>query len=172
MKKKLIGLVATITILSTVSITTLAGNENVGNFLNNGNSNSKVEELASLTNESEENLILEKQSKDLTYGELSVNYGVDEKFREFNLQSNIDRVNSLVSEGLLTQDEANEIIAEMDENSETCTGDGYTGNGVLNQLLQEKGITASNNQKNTNRTSQGTTKRAGNQTQERDCISE
>jgi hypothetical protein len=172
MKKKLIGLVATIALLSTVSVTTLAANENgLGTSLH-GNATALVEKLASLTNLSADELTAEKVADDLTYGELAVEYGVEDEFRTFGLDTRIDRVNQLVSDERITQEQADEIIATMNENSDNCTGEPQEHGSILKEYMTGQNLGSGNSEKGSRGNNGGNANGSGLHTQDGSCVTE
>ena len=172
MKKKLIGLVATIALLSTVSVTTLAANENgVGTYLR-GNATAIVEKLATLTNLSTDELTAAKDADDLTYGELAIEYGVEDEFRVFGLDTRIERVNQLVDDEKITQVEADEIIATMNENSEDCTGTPQENGSILKEYMTGQQSGSRNSEKGTRGNNSGNANGSGLHTQDGSCVTE
>lgn len=65
-----------------------------------------------------------EQRVEATYGEIALEYGVLEEFKSAMLENKKVFLDQKVSEGLLTQEEADAIYANMVENQENCDGTG------------------------------------------------
>lgn len=88
--------------------------------------------LAALTGRSEESLVQDKSETGKTYGALAAEEGKLEEFKQEMLAIKKDRLDEKVAEGILTQEESDEILARVSENQEDCDG---TGNAQQNREM-------------------------------------
>ena len=63
-----------------------------------------------------------KFQNEITYGGVAKNYDSLEEFKVAMLENKIAILNERVAEGTITQEEADEIIAAIEENQATCDG--------------------------------------------------
>ncbi|MDD3959936.1 MAG: hypothetical protein PHF65_07065 [Oscillospiraceae bacterium] len=81
-----------------------------------------AEAVAGLTGRTEEDVIAEKTEEETTYGAIAAEAGVSEEFREAMIEIKEDRLDAAVEEGRLTQEEADAILARLQENVANCDG--------------------------------------------------
>jgi hypothetical protein len=88
--------------------------------------------IAGLTGESADSIRAEKVESDSTYGTIADSYGVLEAFEEQMLEQKEAWLQERVASGSMTQEQADAIIAAMEENQANCDGscDGSEG-GLL-----------------------------------------
>lgn len=91
-----------------------------------------AEALAALTGRTEDSLTQEKIETGKTYGTLASEAGVLDEFRDEMFEIRKDRLDTKVTEGILTQEEADEITDRILENQADCDG---TGQGPQYQKM-------------------------------------
>lgn len=92
--------------------------------------------------------ILENREDGETLGSIAAEYGVLAEFQEARLADRIALIQEKVEEGTLTQDEADEIIATMEDHLADCdgTGTGSEDGTQLNLQLGQQGSMGSGTQ--------------------------
>lgn len=81
-----------------------------------------AEAVAALTGRTVEGVVAEKTADNVTYGSIAKDAGKLEAFKGEQLQIKKDRLEERVSEGSMSQERAEEIIAEIEENQSNCDG--------------------------------------------------
>lgn len=91
--------------------------------------NTPAEALAGLTGRTVEDVTAERLETEKTYGTLASDAGKLEEFSDEMLQIKKDIMADRVEAGLITQEQADEIMAAIEENQAACdgTGSGRTG---------------------------------------------
>ena len=89
-----------------------------------------AEAAADLTGQSIETVIAERQ-EGTTYGAIADEAGVLDEFKDAMLELKKDVLDERVAAGDMTQAEADEIIAAIEEHMEDCDGTGGAGIGRL-----------------------------------------
>lgn len=87
-----------------------------------------AEAVAGLTGKTTEEIIAEKNETGKTYGTIADDAGKLQEFKDEMLKSKKAILDERVKEGLMTQQEADDIYAAIKENQANCTG---TGNGMM-----------------------------------------
>ena len=118
---------AAIAVIGTISITSLAA----GGFGN------PAQTLADLTNQNVEDVEQAKVDTGDTYCEMATDAGVYDEFQAARIDDRTDVIESRVADGTLTQEEADEIIADIEERMADCDGT-CEGLGGLNLGLGSK----------------------------------
>lgn len=109
--------------------------------------NSPAEAAAGLTGQTTESVIAQKSETGSTYGAIAAEAGVLDAFKAEMLEMKKDILAEKVAAGTLTQEEADEIIAAIEEHQATCDGSGSgrigreagAGFGGMNGSGQGKG---------------------------------
>jgi hypothetical protein len=83
-----------------------------------------AEIAASVTGRTLEQVTEEKLQNDITYGTVAKNYDSLEEFQKAMLENKKAILEEKVASGVLTQEEADEIIKALEENQLTCDGTG------------------------------------------------
>lgn len=91
-----------------------------------------AEVAAGVTGQTVESVTAQRQSSGKTYGSIAAEAGKLDEFKAANIDVKKDRLSALVESGRLTQEEADSILKDMEENSAYCTG---AGNGQGNRGL-------------------------------------
>lgn len=94
--------------------------------------NTPAEALAGLTGRTVEDVTAERLETEKTYGTLASDAGKLDEFRDEMLQVKKDIVADRVEAGLITQEQADEIIAAIEENQASCNG---AGSGRIGQKM-------------------------------------
>lgn len=89
-----------------------------------------VEIFAELTGLTVEEAWDEIRDSGKTFGELAIEKGVEEQFQLKMQENNTARINELLEEGLITGEQADEVLANID----ACTGDPGSHDGTLRGL--------------------------------------
>lgn len=87
-----------------------------------------AEIVAGLTGKTVEEVSSEKTETGKTYGTIANDAGKLQEFKDEMLESKKAILDERVKEGLMTQEQANEILAAIETNQANCTG---TGNGGI-----------------------------------------
>lgn len=119
-----------------------------------------AEAAASVTGQTLEAVIAQKQESGKTYGAIAADAGKLEAFKAQMQQLRLDRVKALVEQGKWTQEQADEWIAAMEQRQAVCDGTG-SGNGTGNGLCDGSGVGAGQGVRGANRGS-GTGRGPGN----------
>ena len=101
-----------------------------------------AEAAASVTGQTLEAVIAQKQESGRTYGAIAADAGKLEEFKAQVRQLRLDRVKALVEQGTWTQEQADEWIAAMEQRQAACDGTGNgcgTGNGLRDGTGSGKG---------------------------------
>jgi len=88
-----------------------------------------AEAVAGLTGKSVEDVITEKADNGKTYGTIASENGKSEEFKDEMLQIKKDILSKRVTEGKITQVEADQIIEAIENNQANCDGTGNAGIG-------------------------------------------
>lgn len=94
-----------------------------------------AEAVAGLTNRTVESVVDERKETGKTYGKIADEAGVLDKFKSENLEMKKENLAAQVEEGKITQEKADQIIAAIEKNKETCDG---TGSEKIGQKLGAK----------------------------------
>lgn len=86
------------------------------------NYNTPAEAAAGVTERSVEDVITERSETDKTYGAIANDAGKLDEFKSEMLEIKRNTLNERVSEGTITQEEADKFIATMEERQEYCNG--------------------------------------------------
>ena len=89
-----------------------------------------AEVLAGLTGKTVESLISEKQETNKTYGQIAAEVGKLDEFKQVNMEMKKANLKNQVEEGRISQEKADQIIKEIEENQSNCDG---TGNEKVGQ---------------------------------------
>lgn len=81
-----------------------------------------AEVLAGLTGETVENVRLERQETNKSYGAIAAEAGKLDEFKNQMLVMKKDNLETQVKEGRITQEEADQIIQKIEENQKNCDG--------------------------------------------------
>lgn len=103
---------------------------------------SKAEKLAELTGKSVSEITSERYDNDKTYGEIANENGVLEEFKAYNYEHKKSIVEEKVNNGLLTEEEAKDILKQIEERQANCDGTGnenHNGLGLGNGHGQGSG---------------------------------
>lgn len=119
--KKIVVVGAVIFTLGTTSIAALAASYNT-----------PAEIVAGLTGKSVESVTTQKAETGKTYGALADEYGVLDQFKAQNLEQKKIQLAERVKAGTMTQEQADAIIAAMEDRQANCDGtcSGATGAGM------------------------------------------
>jgi len=93
--------------------------------------NTPVEILAELTGNSVEDITKQKIESNKTYGALAADEGLWEEFKEEMLKSKKAFLDEKVTDGTITQDEADTIYNNIQERQELCNGNGEGFGGMM-----------------------------------------
>lgn len=115
--KRAVTLLAAIMILSAGSITSMAANNK-----------SPADVVAGITGKPVEDVIQERYDTGKTYGAIAAEAGKLEEFKEESLTIKEEILSESVTDGFLTQEEADDILAAIQARQASCDGTGY-GNG-------------------------------------------
>jgi hypothetical protein len=110
--KKLVFAGAVVLVAAAVSATAMAA------------AGSPSEIIAGLTGRSPDSVVEERLDSGKTYGEIAGDAGVLDEFKVQMLERKKSLLAERVAEGTLTQEQADAIIAEMEENMANCDGAG------------------------------------------------
>jgi len=94
--------------------------------------NSPAEAVAGLTGQTVESVIAERSETGSSYGSIASEAGKLEEFKNEMLEIKKDALDKKVAAGTMTQEEADEIIAAVEENQATCDG---TGSARIGQKM-------------------------------------
>ena len=94
--------------------------------------NSPAEAAAGLTGKTVESVIAERTETGNSYGAIASEAGKLEEFKNEMLEIKKDALAEKVAAGKLTQEEADKIIAAIEENQATCDG---TGSARIGQKM-------------------------------------
>lgn len=89
-------------------------------FASEGDITSPPEILSELSGEDIE--ILKELKSEMTYGQIAINYGVEERFRESMLENKKAILDLRVEEGRITREEADSILEKIIQRMENCDG--------------------------------------------------
>ena len=93
---------------------------------------SPAESVAGLTGKTVENVIAERSETGNSYGSIASEAGKLEDFKKEMLEIKKDALAEKVAAGTMTQEEADKIIAAIEENQATCDG---TGSARIGQKM-------------------------------------
>ncbi len=119
-KKFIIGGLAVV-ILAATSLTAFA--------VTGGSTPAEI--VADITGKSLEEVTEQKFESGKTYGEIAYDEGLWEEFNDEMLESKKAFLDEKVAEGVFTQEEADEIYANILERQEYCSGNGAGGFGGM-----------------------------------------
>lgn len=95
--------------------------------------NSPADIVAELTDKTAEDVAQERIDTGKTYGTIADEAGVLDEFKEETLKLKEETLDQYVEDGLMTQEEADEILADIKEWQANCdgtgTGSAYAGTG-------------------------------------------
>ncbi|MGB4439030.1 MAG: DUF2680 domain-containing protein, partial [Sedimentibacter sp.] len=91
--------------------------------------NSPAQIVSELTGNSIEEVTAVKNDNDITYGQIAYDEGLWEEFNTEMLESKKAFLQEKVTDGTLTQEEADAIYANIEARQETCNGNGTGGYG-------------------------------------------
>ena len=91
---------------------------------------SKAETLSKLTNKSIETILETKNKLNVTFGEIAKENGVLSEFQKANLEQKEQILNDRVNKGLITKEQADDILDRIKENQKNCDGTGNNGDGL------------------------------------------
>ncbi|MDD4096381.1 MAG: hypothetical protein PHP22_09100 [Oscillospiraceae bacterium] len=89
-----------------------------------------AEAIAAITGRTEEDVREERAETGKTYGAIAIEAGKQEEFKDAMTEMREDALVTKVEEGQLTQEEADAILARIQERQAECDG---TGSGQLNR---------------------------------------
>lgn len=118
--KKYVVLGAVVLVMGATTLTAFAAS----------NYSTPAEATAGLTGKTVEDIITEKNETGKTYGEIASEAGKLEEFKDEMLDVKKQILDEKVAAGIITQEEADEIIAAIEENQLNCDG---TGSGRIGQ---------------------------------------
>lgn len=118
-----------IAVLSLMSAGILAGGVMTVSALGGPQNNADI--LSKITGKSVADISTQRTEENKTYGEIASENGVLDEFKEAKLESTKEVVAGRVENGSLTQEQADQIISNMEENMTDCNGDGTGGNAGL-----------------------------------------
>ncbi len=84
----------------------------------------KAEVIAKLTNKTVETIIEQKNTLNMTFGEIAKENGVLDQFKKVNLEQKEEILDEKVNQGIITKEEAENILNQIKENQENCDGSG------------------------------------------------
>jgi len=88
-----------------------------------------AEALAGITGRTVESVVAEKQDTEKTYGQIAAEAGKIEEFKAEAMEMKRDRLNAQVANGRITQEKADTIIKNIEDNQANCDGTGSKGVG-------------------------------------------
>lgn len=145
MKKLLVGIITGVLVLSMGVVSFASTFE------------SPADEYANLMGISVEEARLEKGDK--TFGQMADENGILDEFRVNMLELKKERLADLVEEGVITQERADEILSQMDED---CTLEPGSRNGLMKEFGMKFGSGNGTRMGNGNRTGTRMEKGMGN----------
>lgn len=89
------------------------------------NYSTPAEAVAGITGKTVDEILIEKQETNKTYGEISDEYGYLNEFKEEMLEIKKDILDKRVQAGLITEEESNKLLETIEENQLNCDGSGY-----------------------------------------------
>lgn len=96
------------------------------------NYNTPLEALAGITGQTVESITAERAETGKSFGAIANEAGKLVEFQNELLEMKKDAVTQRVESGLLTQDEADQIITNIETNQAYCYGNGYgSGRGMM-----------------------------------------
>jgi hypothetical protein len=95
------------------------------------NASTPAEILSNLTGKTVEEVTEEKIESNKTYGALASDEGLWEEFKEEMLKSKKAFLDEKVTDGTITQDEADTIYNNIEERQELCNGNGEGYGGMM-----------------------------------------
>ena len=90
---------------------------------------SPAEILANLTGKNADEVANERYESGLTYGQMAYEEGLWEEYNDEMLKNKKAYLDEKVTEGTITQEEADEIYANIEARQEACLGNGTGGYG-------------------------------------------
>ena len=120
--KKVLTLGTLVLLISVTSLTAFAAS----------NYNTPAEAVAGLTGKTVENVIAEKFESDKTYGAIANEAGKLDEFKSEIFEIKKATLVKKVLAGTMTQEQADEIMAALDESMENCDG---TGSARIGQKM-------------------------------------
>lgn len=109
-------------------VASLVGVIGLGSFAYASDFSTPADIASDLTGKTVESLKEERQSGK-TYGEIAKEAGKQEEFKASMLENKKAILNERVSQGQITQQEADKILSEIQENMKNCDGTGSKGIG-------------------------------------------
>ncbi|MEF9952752.1 MAG: hypothetical protein RR840_08190 [Clostridium sp.] len=104
--------------------------------------NTPMEALASLTGQSVESIQKQKTEEDKSLGAIAKEADKLNEFKAETLKLKKDRLDQMVKDGTITQDEANKMLQSIKEKQANCNGDGQNkgiGKGLGKGMGMGKG---------------------------------
>ncbi len=115
--KKIITVATMILALSATSVTAFAASKY----------SSPQEAVSALTGKPVEDIVAQHEETGKTYGAIAKENGVLDEFKEEKLEIKKDALSKKVADGSITQDQADKIIASIEERQQNCDGSGNNG---------------------------------------------
>lgn len=106
---------------------------------------SKAEEIAKLVGKPVSEILSERYDNNKTYGEIASENGVLEQFKAYNYENKKNIIEEKVNNGLLTEEEGNKILEQIEDYQANCDGTGNknhiglglgNGQGILNHIFK------------------------------------
>ena len=111
---KILAIGALITSVGVTSVTAFAASKYT----------SPADIVAGLTGRTTDSVIEEHNNENKTYGTIANEASKIEEFKKENLELKKETINEKVTNGTITQDEANKLIKTIEENQSNCDGSG------------------------------------------------
>lgn len=111
---KILAIGALITSVGVTSVTAFAASKYT----------SPADIVAGLTGRTTDSVIEEHINENKTYGTIANEASKIEEFKKENLELKKETINEKVTNGTITQDEANKLIKTIEENQSNCDGSG------------------------------------------------
>lgn len=92
--------------------------------------NTKAEALAKLTNKTIQTIIEEKNKLNTTFGQIAKENGVLDEFKKANLEQKEQILNEKIKQGVITKEDADNILNKIKANQENCDGSGNNSNNL------------------------------------------
>ncbi len=112
--KKLATLVGTVALVGALSVTAFAAS----------NYSTPAEVLAGLTGRDIASVTAERHASGVTYGSMAAAAGKLQEFKDETLEMKKAILAQRVTDGVMTQEEADTLLAAIEENQATCDGTG------------------------------------------------
>lgn len=102
-------------VLAVLGTTTIGGSVFAASQYSN-----PAEMTAGVTNQSVESVLEQKKNENKTFRQIAEEAGKSEEYKAEKLQMKKDKLDKLVEEGKLTQEEADERLEKAEKNQERC----------------------------------------------------